>query len=159
MTTTYPGTFRCVGHAGSVHDASVFSNSMLYNVRCNGKLFPTHLNRRLYGAISGTARMKNGAGKREVRIVYTEEIIPAAILFFPNRSQSFLSNTLILAVMNVIFAIAWRRLKNSGFQRGFNPWPHEGVGNLSLWSQNGGTLFLRYKFIILYYCSLNCKAL
>ena len=74
-----------------------------------------------YGAISGTARMKNGAGKREVRIVYTEEIIPAAILFFPNRSQSFLSNTLILAVMNVIFAIAWRRLKNSGFQRGFNP--------------------------------------
>ena len=50
--------------------------------------------------------MKNGAGKREVRIVYTEEIIPAAILFLPNRSQSFLSNTLILAVMNIIFAIA-----------------------------------------------------
>ena len=35
------------------------------------------------------------------------------------------SEALILAVMTAILAIADKGLKNSGFQRGLNPWPRD----------------------------------
>ena len=35
------------------------------------------------------------------------------------------SKAMILAVMDAILAIAQRSLKNSGIQRGLNPWPRD----------------------------------
>ena len=40
------------------------------------------------------------------------------------------SEAMIFAVMNAIFAIAWRGLKNSGLQRALNSWPRDSGATL-----------------------------